>query len=199
MRVEKRADGLHISGYVNVTGRESRPVYSLKQNKKVIEIIEPRAFRKSLESGRAVVMTLDHDESRVLATTEQRSLRLREDNVGLYAEATITDEEVIRNAKKLRGWSFTMSNVVDQVEERADKLPLRRVKQLELSEITLSLKTVPFYSATSIELRAGEKGDEEEIRLERRSSEEEIEYNEETENKMEDLEKRLKFLERITT
>ena len=37
MKAELRADGLHISGYVNVPGRESRPV--LTPRGKVIEII----------------------------------------------------------------------------------------------------------------------------------------------------------------
>lgn len=193
MKVEKRADGVHITGYVNVTGRESRPVFSLKQNKKVIEIIEPRAFSKSLESHRPVVMTLDHRENKVLATTEQGSLKLKEDNIGLHAEAVVTDEEVIKNADKLRGWSFTMSNIVDKVEERADKLPLRRIEQLDLSEITLSLNTVPYYAATSIELRAGDK---EEVCKERRSSIETVEYEEEKDSSPEELEKRLKKLEK---
>ena len=45
MRAELRADGLHISGYVNVPGRESRPV--MTPHGRVIEIIEQRAFQKT--------------------------------------------------------------------------------------------------------------------------------------------------------
>lgn len=32
MRIEERADGLHISGYVNVTGKLSRPVITPRGN-----------------------------------------------------------------------------------------------------------------------------------------------------------------------
>ncbi len=42
MRIEERADGLHINGYVNVTGKRSRPVITPRG--KVIETIEERAF-----------------------------------------------------------------------------------------------------------------------------------------------------------
>lgn len=188
MKVEKRSDGVHISGYVNVTGRESRPVFSQKQNKRVIEIIEQRAFANSLKTGRNVVMTLDHQESRVLASTERRSLKLKEDNIGLYAEAIVTDKEVIENAKEIRGWSFTMSNITDTVEERANKLPLRKISALDLSEVTLSLHTVPFYSATSVEVRAES---EEDIIKEKRSSEESIEYLEEKADNISSLKARL--------
>ena len=47
MNVEIRADGLHISGYVNVTEKMSRPVITGK-GKKVIEVIEPRAFENAI-------------------------------------------------------------------------------------------------------------------------------------------------------
>ena len=40
MRIEVRADGLHISGYVNVTGKLSRPVITPRG--KVLETIEER-------------------------------------------------------------------------------------------------------------------------------------------------------------
>lgn len=42
MKIEVRADGLHISGYVNVTGKLSRPVVTPRG--KVLETIEERAF-----------------------------------------------------------------------------------------------------------------------------------------------------------
>ena len=49
MKIEIRADGAHISGYVNVTGKRSRPV--ITPHGKVIEEIEPRAFEQAI--GRA--------------------------------------------------------------------------------------------------------------------------------------------------
>lgn len=160
MKVEIRADGLHISGYVNVPGRESRPVITPRG--KVIEVIEQRAFKKALEKVDNVDLKLDHE--RKIASTKEGTLKAYEDEVGLRAEAIITDEEVIKGAKagKLKGWSFNMYKVVDELEERAGKLPIRRVKDFIMTEITLAMRKTPVYSSTSIELRAEE---EEEIEI----------------------------------
>lgn len=154
MRAELRADGLHISGYVNVPGRASRPV--LTKHGRVIEVIEQRAFADAIARAGVIRMLLDHDQSRVLATTEEGTLNLREDEVGLRAESVVTDEAVIAGAKagKLKGWSFNMKNVVDSIEERAEGLPIRHVKSFDMDEITLVMNKVPVYSSTSIEVRA---------------------------------------------
>ena len=154
MKAELRADGLHISGYVNVPGRESRPV--LTPRGKVIEIIEQRAFARAIERAGEVRMLLDHDRNHVLADTSDGTLKVKEDEVGLRAESVVTDEAVIVGAKegRLKGWSFNMKNVVDSIEERAEGLPIRRVKDFDMDEITLVMNKVPVYSSTSIEVRA---------------------------------------------
>lgn len=161
MKAEIRADGLHISGYVNVPGRESRPVITPRG--KVIEIIEQRAFKRALEKAENVDLKLDHEKK--IASTEEGTLKAYEDEVGLRAEALITDEETIQGAKagKLKGWSFNMYKVVDEMEERTGKLPIRRVKDFIMTEITLAMRKNPVYSSTSIELRA-ESEEEVEIR-----------------------------------
>lgn len=163
MKAELRADGLHISGYVNVPGRQSRPV--MTKRGKVIEVIEQRAFQKAIDSAKdGVKMLLDHNPDRVLASTADKNLNVFEDEIGLRAEALVTDQEVIDGAKagKLRGWSFNMRNIVDTVEERAGELPLRHVQSFDMDEITLVMHRMPCYSATSIEIRADEEEDVEE-------------------------------------
>lgn len=164
MKVELRADGIvHISGYVNVTGRESRPV--MTKHGKIPEMIEPGSFQRAIDANEVgISVLLDHDASRRLAGTADHTLTLYEDNIGLRAETEITDPEVIEAAKnkKIRGWSFNMKNIVDEVEERADKLPLRHVKSFDMDEISLVVKKIPVYSATSVEIRADEEADVEE-------------------------------------
>ena len=59
-----------------------------------------------------------------------------------------------------------MYNVVDEIVERADDLPLRKIKDLDLDHITLVVNKNPVYSATSVEVRA-----EEETMVETRASE----------------------------
>lgn len=162
IKAEIRADGLHISGYVNVPGRESRPVITPRG--KVIEVIEQRAFQRALQKVDNIDLKVDHE--RTIASTKEGTLKVYEDEIGLRAEAIVTDEEVIEGAKKgkLKGWSFNMMKVVDEIEERAGKLPLRRVKDFIMTEITLALRKLPVYSATSIEVRAEEEEEEVEIR-----------------------------------
>lgn len=155
MRVEVRSDGVHISGYVNVPGRASRPVITPRG--KVIETIEQGAFKNALAKiGDELRMLMDHNSARQLASVADGTLTAREDAIGLYAEATVTDPEVVEAAKKheLRGWSFNMRNVQDELEQRAEGLPLRKVKAFDMSEISLILHAVPCYSATSVEVRA---------------------------------------------
>lgn len=53
-----------------------------------------------------------------------------------------------------------MRNIVDEIEERAEGLPIRHVKDFDISEITLVMNKIPVYSSTSIEVRAdGTDGD----------------------------------------
>lgn len=180
MKAEIRADGLHISGYVNVPGRESRPVITPRG--KVIEVIEQRAFQRALQKVDNIDLMVDHE--RKIASIKEGNLKVWEDEIGLRAEAIITDKEVIEGAKqgKLKGWSFNMMKVVDEIEERAGKLPLRRVKDFVMTEITLALRKLPVYSATSIEVRA-----EEEKEIEVRAFECEVNIKDLTENKKQNI------------
>lgn len=160
MRIEERADGLHISGYVNVTGKLSRPVITPRG--KVIETIEERAFETAIKKSGNITVTVDHDDGHAYASTKDGTLKLIEDPIGLKAEVLITDKTVIDMAKKgkIKGWSFGMYNVIDEMEERADgKLPIRHVKGFLLDHITLVKDKIPCYAATSVEYRADEAVD----------------------------------------
>ena len=154
MKIEIRADGAHISGYVNVTEKKSRPV--ITPHGKVVEEIEPRAFEQAIGRAGNVNVTVDHDSTHVYASTDEGTLKLYEDNIGLHADVLITDATLIDLAKKgkIKGWSFGMYNVQDDLEQRADALPVRRIKSLDLDHVTLVVNKTPCYSATSVEVRA---------------------------------------------
>lgn len=183
MRAELRADGLHIDGYVNVPGRKSRPVMTPRG--KVIEVIEPGAFRDALSRAPELRMLLDHDADHELASREAGTLKAVEDSVGLRASSVVTDEAVIDGAKqnRLRGWSFNMQNVEDEMEERAEGLPVRHVKKFDMSEISLIMNRIPVYSATSVEVRADGKDADVETRA---IFPENMEYTDLTENQKKD-------------
>ena len=159
MKIEIRADSAIISGYVNATEKKSRPVVTPRG--KVVEEIEPRAFQSAIDRAGEITVTVDHDETHVYASTRDGSLTLYEDEIGLHAETVIRDPTLIELARtgKIRGWSFGMYNVVDEMEDRADNLPLRKVKQLDLDHVSLIVRKNPIYSATSVEVRAGKEAD----------------------------------------
>lgn len=58
-------------------------------------------------------MTVDHDGTHIYASTEDKTLTLYEDDIGLHADVLITDKAIIDLAKqgKIRGWSFGMQMV----------------------------------------------------------------------------------------
>lgn len=175
MRIEVRADGAHIEGYVNVTEKKSRPVITPRG--KVIEVIEERAFEKAIERAGNITVTVDHDKTHIYASTDEGTVELYEDAIGLHASVLIKDENLIELAKKgkIKGWSFGMYNVVDDMEQRTDDLPIRRVKELDIDHLALVVNKNPIYSATSVEMRAGE-----DIEIEERSTEQEIKLTVET-------------------
>ena len=193
MKVELRADGVTISGYVNVTGRENgKPVMTARG--RVNELIEPGAFQRAINRNEiGITALLDHDPSHRLGGMADATLRAYEDNIGLHAELKTSDPEVVEAAKqkKLRGWSFNMRNIVDEIEERADKLPLRHVKEFDMDEISLILHKVPVYSATSVEVRAEAEED-----VEVRGTVENVELDEVSEKKPEEKTNRT-FEERL--
>ena len=155
MRIEVRADNTaRITGYVNVVERESRPVITPRG--RVNELVESGVFNRALETNSNIAMTVDHDPERVVASTSDGSLKLVEDNIGLRADAVTSDGHVVAAARegKIKGWSFGMMRIQDSIEYRADKLPLRRIKDMILDHVTLVINKTPCYSATSVELRA---------------------------------------------
>lgn len=155
MKIEIRGDNIaEISGYVNVTEKKSRPV--ITPHGKVVEEIEPRAFAGAIERAGNVTLSVDHDDMHIFAETKNNTLTLTEDDIGLHADVQITDPDLIALARKgkIRGWSFGMYNVVDELEPRAEDLPLRKVKALDLDHVSLIVNKLPVYSATSVEVRA---------------------------------------------
>ena len=161
MNIEVRADDtVRIEGYVNATEKKSRPV--ITPHVKCIEMVEERAFENAINRAGDVSVTVDHDSSHIYASTKDNTLKLYEDGIGLHADVLITDKSVVEIAKqgKIRGWSFGMYNVVDELEQRADgELPIRHIKSLDLDHITLVVNKVPCYSATSVEVRADSETD----------------------------------------
>lgn len=152
VNIEIRDSSLHISGYVNAVGRDSRVINT--RDGRCVEQIEAGAFAASLADGHEVRMKLNH--KRDIGSTADGTLTLKEDNIGLYAEAVTEDEELrtLAAENKLTGWSFGFVKKDGIMEERGRDIPKRRIiKALDLSEVSI-LSVTPAYCGTSVECRA---------------------------------------------
>lgn len=160
MRVELREDSVVISGYINAVERESRPIRESigGRIRTFVERIKAGVFGTALKRNNDVKVLLNHNPDRVLASTGDGTAELREDNIGLHGDITITDAEVVQKARegKLSGWSFGFyANAVD-IQDNG-KMPLRTVTDLDLVEVSVLDDTkVPAYYGTSIEARDGD-------------------------------------------
>ena len=159
MRVEVRNDSVFISGYVNAVERLSKPIRETLHGKirTFLERIKAGVFRNALKKNDDVLVLLNHDNNRVLASTKDGSAVLTEDNIGLRAEITITDKEVVQKARdgKLSGWSFGFIANDDEITTEG-KDEIRTVTDMELLEVSILDDTkAPAYYGTSIEAREG--------------------------------------------
>lgn len=161
MKVEVREDSVFISGYVNAIERISKPIRESLHGKikTFVERIKAGVFRSALKRNDNVLVLLNHNYERVLASTKDGNAILEEDNIGLRAEITITDKEVVEKARsgKLSGWSFGfVANDDEETNEDNNPYPIRTVTDMELIEVSILDETkAPAYYGTSIEMREG--------------------------------------------
>lgn len=158
MNIEVRNDSVVISGYVNAVERWSKPIHGNLRGvvQRFVEKIKAGVFKTALKRNNNVKVLLNHNEKRELANTENGTAILEEDNIGLRAEVTITDPEVVEKAKnhKLVGWSFGFYPNSDEVAQR-ETMPTRTVTDMDLVEVSILDDTrSPAYYGTSIETRS---------------------------------------------
>lgn len=156
MKVEIRADKVIVEGYVNAVGRDSRVIPSPTGD--FVEQVTPKTFERALRSGNDIELRLNHD--RVLGSRNSGNLELREDSIGLYARAEVTDLETMEKAQKgeLRGWSFGFFKKKDRLELLENGLHRRFLEEIELREVSiLDSSRTPAYVGTSIEVRGQEE------------------------------------------
>lgn len=160
MKIEIRADRAIISGYVTAVGRDSRLIPSARGA--FLEQVVPGTFLRALEHAENVDLCVNHERDKVFANTRDGSLKLREDNIGLYAEATITDAKTVEQARKgeFRGWSFAFHNKKpssDDWESTSSGRERRFLRDIELLEVSLiDKKKVPAYIGTTVEVRGSD-------------------------------------------
>ncbi|MCJ8008112.1 HK97 family phage prohead protease [Lederbergia wuyishanensis] len=155
MRIEIRGNQVLLDGYVNAVARDSRILPSPRG--RFIEQIKPKTFERALQKADDVELRFNHDVKKKLGSIKEGNLQLYEDNIGLRAIATVSDDEVIQKAKnsELRGWSFGFIDNDPDWQDGPDGIQRRFLKDIDLLEVSILDKT-PAYIATSIEARGEE-------------------------------------------
>ena len=157
MKLIIRSESVVIEGYVNAVERNSKPL--TERGVTFIERVSAGAFKRAIRRASDIRILLNHRKDRDLGGMSDGTLELEEDNIGLKARAVITDPEVIEDAKHgdLVGWSFgffDVENGVRQLRDEESGLPLRKVDELELYEVSiLNRKKSPAYAGTLVNVR----------------------------------------------
>ena len=163
---EKTEGSFFVSGYVNKTGQDSQP---LGRNQKFIERIEPGTFKRALERGNDIHFLAEHDNAKLLASTKNGSLVLREDEQGLFMQAEISptswgkDYHQLIEDGLLTNMSFGMQVLDDTWKKRDDGTLQRSVNEIVLSEV--SVVRDPAYVQSNIQARSLDVIDEPQINL----------------------------------
>lgn len=185
MLIKIRQDSVTIEGYVNAVERNSKPLN--ERGVTFIERIASGAFKRAIARAKDIRILLNHNWDRNLGGTADGTLELEEDAIGLKARATITDPEVIEDARHgdLVGWSFGFRDEdVKQLRDEESGLPLRKVNDLELYEVSLLNRSKsPAYVGTLVNVRSTENGEDLVVNLSEDNLEENVETIDETADK----------------
>jgi uncharacterized protein len=137
--------GMTFTGYAAVFNSPSEPL-------PFTERIAPGAFRGSLKNRNDIKLLWNHDTGAVLGSTRAKTLKLTEDERGLYVEAELPNTTLGRDVRELvrRGDVDSMSfgfTVARDGESWSDDGRERTLRKINLHEV--SIVAFPAYSATA--------------------------------------------------
>jgi HK97 family phage prohead protease len=139
---------MRLAGYAAVFNESSVPL-------PFKESIAPGAFRKTLSETPDVRLLINH-EGLPLARSKNGTLKLNEDDRGLYFEAELADTTEARDIYKLveRGDVDQMSFAFRVIRQKWSEDRSRRVlTEVSLSDGDVSVVTYPAYPTTTVEAR----------------------------------------------
>ncbi|MEG0908775.1 MAG: HK97 family phage prohead protease [Clostridia bacterium] len=151
--IQTDAEDMVLRGYINVTERESEVMYNKKRNKWFKELMEQNVFKRSLNTNPSIPLLLEHDFKQQLAHTDDGTLILEEDQIGLKFTAKVEDRNLYEKVKGglINNCSFGFRVVDESFEPINSKLERRRVSKIELIEC--SLVSNPAYLGSIVETR----------------------------------------------
>jgi HK97 family phage prohead protease len=139
---------MRMAGYAAVFNEPSVPL-------PFIEKIAPGAFRKTLSETPDVRLLVNH-EGLPMARTKNGTMRLYEDDKGLYFEAELANTQEARDLYTLvsRGDVDQMSFAFRVIRQKwNDDRTERSLTEVSLADGDVSIVTYPAYPATSVEAR----------------------------------------------
>jgi hypothetical protein len=157
VRIEKRADGKrYISGYAAVFYRDGDTTTEYQLYRDLYERVMKGAFKEAVKED-DVRALMNHDPNMLLARSGN-GLTLREDEVGLFYEFPIdeNDPDHLRVAAKLERGDMSGSSFGFEVVERRF-LEFKDFDVVELAKVRLydvSPCTFPAYEGTSVGIRS---------------------------------------------
>ncbi|MEG1482554.1 HK97 family phage prohead protease [Clostridium sp.] len=151
--IQTDAEDMVLRGYINVTERESEVMYNKKRNKWFKELMEQNVFKRSLNANPSIPLLLEHDFKQQLAHTDDGTLILEEDQIGLKFTAKVEDRNLYEKVKGglINNCSFGFRVIDESFEPINSKLERRRVSKIELIEC--SLVSNPAYLGSIVETR----------------------------------------------
>ena len=143
--VRETEEGMTFTGYAAVFDSDSQPL-------PFTERIAPGAFRGSLRNRNDIKLLWNHDTASVLGSTRAGTLKLTENDRGLYVEAVLPNTSVGRDARELiaRGDVDAMSfgfTVARGGDEWSSDGSTRTLTKINLHEV--SIVAFPAYTATA--------------------------------------------------
>lgn len=139
---------MRMAGYAAVFNEASLPL-------PFIEKIAPGAFTKTLQETPDVRLLVNH-EGLPMARTKNGTMRLSEDETGLYFEAELANTQEARDLYTLveRGDVDQMSFAFRVIRQNWSKDRTERtLTEVSLADGDVSIVTYPAYPATSVEAR----------------------------------------------
>jgi len=157
--IRSNDDGtLTVEGYVNKTNQLSQ---ELGSSRRFREKIASGVFNRAIAKGNGVDFLAEHNKDKILATTRNGSLQLREDNQGLWMSATIANTSWGRDYYELvksgilQHMSFGFRTLSDSWSKDNSGMNIRTINDLILVEVSAVREpayTQSFIAARSIEI-----------------------------------------------
>jgi len=143
--VRETDEGMQFSGYAAVFNSDSEPL-------PFTERIAPGAFRGSLRNRNDIKLLWNHDSGQPLASTRAGNLRMTEDSVGLFVEATLPMTNLGRDVSILvrdkivdsMSFGFTVARGGDSWNAEGTVRTLNKVNVIEASIVSF-----PAYTGTA--------------------------------------------------